>query len=178
MAVGFLPSLTAFNLRAPLLFTGGADYCQRMSNGITPQEYDEPAEALEEQLLFNLVYASTVSDGVSSADVDDIISASHRHNTLAGITGILVLGSGVFFQWIEGPKAKVMSLVKLIETDRRHELMTVLSTDEEIRERIFPAWDMELVAADHIQEVLQDALETARDDRSVAALQLLLQKVS
>ena len=41
----------------------------------------------------------------------------------------------------------------------------------------FPAWDMELVAADHIQEVLQDALETARDDRSVAALQLLLQKV-
>ena len=56
--------------------------------------------------------------------------------------------------------------------------MTVLSTDEEIRERIFPSWDMELVDADHIQEVLQDALETAKDDRSVAALQLLLQKVS
>ena len=149
-----------------------------MKNGITPQEYDEPAEALDGQLLFNLVYASTVSDGVSSADVDDIISASHRHNTLAGITGILVLGSDVFFQWVEGRKEEVMGLVKLIETDRRHELMTVLSTDEEIRERIFPAWDMELVAADHIQEVLQDALETARDDRSVAALQLLLQKVS
>jgi len=144
----------------------------------TGKEYDEPAEALEERLLFNLVYASTVTDGVSSTDVDDIISASHRNNSLAGITGILVVGSGIFFQWIEGPKEAVMSLVKLIETDRRHELMTVLSTDEEIRERIFPSWDMELVDADHIQEVLQDALETARDDRSVAALQLLLQKVS
>ena len=144
----------------------------------TPQEYDEPAEVLEERLLFNLVYASTLTDGVSSADVDDIINASHRNNSVVGITGILVLGSGVFFQWIEGPKEQVMSLVKLIETDRRHELMTVLSTDEEIRERIFPAWDMELVDADHIQEVLQDALETAIDDRSVAALQLLLQKVS
>ena len=144
----------------------------------TGKEYDEPAEALEERLLFNLVYASTVTDGVSSTDVDDIISASHRNNSLAGITGILVVGSGIFFQWIEGPKEEVMSLVKLIETDRRHELMTVLSTDEEIRERIFPSWDMELVDADHIQEVLQDALETARDDRSVAALQLLLQKVS
>tara|TARA_B100000989_G_scaffold216117_1_gene164527 strand:- start:55 stop:525 length:471 start_codon:yes stop_codon:yes gene_type:complete len=144
----------------------------------TPQGYDEPAEALEELLLFNLVYASTVSDGVSSADIDDIISASHRNNSSVGITGILVLGSGIFFQWIEGPKEEVMSLVKLIETDRRHELMTVLSTDEEIRERIFPSWDMELVDADHIQEVLQDAFETARDDRSVAALQLLLQKVS
>ena len=144
----------------------------------TPQEYDEPAEPLEERLLFNLVYASTVTDGVSSADVDDIISASRRHNTLVGITGILVLGSGVFFQWIEGPKEEVTSLVKLIETDRRHKLMTVLSTDEEIRERIFPSWDMELVDADDIQEVLQDALETAQDDKSVAALQLLLQKVS
>ena len=144
----------------------------------TPQEYDEPAEVLEERLLFNLVYASTLTDGVSSADVDDIINASHRNNSLVGITGILVLGSGVFFQWIEGPKEQVMSLVKLIETDRRHELMTVLSTDEEIRERIFPSWDMELVDPDHIQEVLRDALETARDDRSVAALQLLLQKVS
>ena len=144
----------------------------------TPQEYDEPAEVLEERLLFNLVYASTLTDGVSSADVDDIISVSHRNNSLVGITGILVLGSGVFFQWIEGPKEEVMSLVKLIETDRRHELMTVLSTDEEIRERIFPSWDMELVDPDHIQEVLRDALETARDDRSVAALQLLLQKVS
>ena len=142
------------------------------------KEYDEPAEALEERLLFNLVYASTVADGVSSADVDNIINASHHNNSLVGITGILVLGSGIFFQWIEGPKEEVMSLVKLIETDRRHELMTVLSTDEEIRERIFPSWDMELVDADHIQEVLQDALETARDDRSVAALQLLLQKVS
>ena len=71
-----------------------------------------------------------------------------------------------------------MSLVKLIETDRRHELMTVLSTDEEIRERIFPSWDMELVDAEHILEVLHDALEAARDDRSVAALELLLQKVS
>ena len=144
----------------------------------TPQEYDEPAEVLEERLLFNLVYASTLTDGVSSADVDDIINASHRNNSLVGITGILVLGSGVFFQWIEGPKEEVMSLVKLIETDRRHELMTVLSTDEEIRERIFPSWGMELVDADHIQEVLQDALEAARDDRSVAALRLLLQKVS
>ena len=144
----------------------------------TAKEYDEPVDALEERLLFNLVYVSTVTDGVSSADIDDIISASHRNNSLVGITGILVVGSGIFFQWIEGPKVEVMRLVKLIETDRRHELMTILSTDEEIRERIFPSWDMELVDADHIQEVLQDALETARDDRSVAALRLLLQKVS
>jgi hypothetical protein len=70
-----------------------------------------------------------------------------------------------------------MDLVKLIESDRRHEMMVTLSTDEEVRERIFPSWDMELVDAENIQEVLQDALETAHDEKSVDALQLMLHKV-
>ena len=62
----------------------------------------------------------------------------------------------------------------MIETDVRHEMMVTLSTDEEIRERVFPTWDMELVDAEDIQEVLQDALQTTRDKRSIDALQLLL----
>ncbi len=90
------------------------------------------------------------------------------------LLGCWFLGVAFFFQWIEGPKAEVMSLVKLIETDVRHEMMVTLSTDEEIRERIFPTWDMELVDAEDIQEVLQDALQTAQDKRSIDALQLLL----
>jgi len=53
-------------------------------------------------------------------------------------------------------------------------MMVTLNTDEEIRERIFPTWDMELVGAEDIQEVLQDALQTAQDKRSIDALQLLL----
>jgi len=55
--------------------------------------------------------------------------------------------------------------------------MVILSEDEEIRERIFPTWDMELVDAENIQEVLQDALETAQDQKSVDALELMLEKL-
>ena len=89
-----------------------------------------------------------------------------------------MFGSGVFFQWIEGPKAEVLDLVTLIEADRRHEMMVILSTDEEVRERIFPTWDMELVGTEDIQEVLQDALQTAQDEKSVDALQLMLDKLA
>ena len=89
----------------------------------------------------------------------------------------MVFGAGLFFQWIEGPKAEVMALVELIEADPRHEMMVILSTDEEMRERIFPTWDMELVDGENIQEVLRDAMETAQDQKSVAALQLLLGKL-
>lgn len=66
--------------------------------------------------------------------------------------------------------------MKLIKADRRHETVVVLSSSEEVRERIFPTWDMELVGIEDIQEVLEDALETAHDKQSVDALQLLLQQ--
>jgi hypothetical protein len=148
-----------------------------MSDESVPIQHDEPQGASNESLLFNLVYCSQASEGVENADVDTIIATSRRRNPVLGITGVLVFGGGVFFQWIEGPKAEVMGLVKLIEADPRHELFVILSTDEEVRERIFPTWDMELVGPENIQEVLQDAIETARDQKSVDALQLLLDRL-
>jgi len=148
-----------------------------MSKQSEPAEYREPEDAFKEHLIFNLVYCSQMSEGVESSDVDAIIATSRRRNSVLGITGVLVLGSGVFFQWIEGPKAEVMDLIKRIEVDRRHEMMVILSTDEEVRERIFPTWDMELVGADDIEDVLQDALQTAQDKKSIDALQILLDKL-
>ena len=140
-------------------------------------QYDEPHDGFEEQLLFNLVYCSRASAGVGSTDVDAIVATARRHNPVLGITGILVFGSEVFFQWIEGPKAQVLGLMKRIEADRRHDTMVVLSSSEEMRERVFPTWDMELVDAEDIQEVLQDALETAEDKKNVEALERLLEKL-
>ncbi len=148
-----------------------------MSKQTTQPQYTNADDLYQESPFFSLVYCSQVTAGVGDADVDAIIAASRRRNAVLGITGILVFGSGVFFQWIEGPKTEVLELIKLIESDRRHEMMVTLSTDEEVRERIFPSWDMELVDAENIQEVLQDALETAQDQKSVDALNLMLTKV-
>ena len=143
----------------------------------TSMQYDEPGAVFRENPLFNLVYCSQVSAGVQNDDVDAIVATSQRCNPALGITGILVLGSGIFFQWIEGPKDAVLGLIKRIEADTRHEMMVILSTDEDIRERIFPTWDMELVGAENIQEVLQDALETAQDKKNVDALKLMLDRI-
>ena len=140
------------------------------------QQPDEPRGTFKDSLLFNLVYCSRASTGVESVEVNTIIATARRRNPVLGITGLLVFGGGVFFQWIEGPKAEVLGLMKLIKADRRHETVVVLSSSEEVRERIFPTWDMELVGIEDIQEVLEDALETAHDKQSVDALQLLLQQ--
>ena len=140
-------------------------------------KYDEPQNTPDDYLLFNIIYCSQMRPGLGLTDVNAIVAKSHQRNPLLEITGILTFGSGIFFQWIEGPKLEVLDLIKLIETDNRHENMVILSSEEEVRERIFPTWDMELVSADDIKDVLNDALRTARERSSIDALKLLLARV-
>lgn len=64
-----------------------------------------------------------------------------------------------------------------LQTDPRHENVVPLSTTEEVRERLFPDWDMELVSADTIRDVLVDALDTAKDKQNAEALRLLLEQL-
>ena len=128
-------------------------------------------------LLHQLIYCSRAAPGVEAAAVDRIIETARRVNPARGITGLLVFGSGMFFQWIEGPRDNVTQLMDRIRSDPRHEQVVTLSETEEVRERLFPDWDMELVTADDIRDVLLDALATAEDDRSTEALTRMLDQI-
>lgn len=124
--------------------------------------------------LYHFVYCSRAADGVDDAEVGRIVEAAQRHNLARGITGVLVFGSGVFFQWIEGPAAEIQTLIASLHGDSRHYDIVSLSQSEEKRERLYPNWDMEKVEAEDIRLVLQDALENAADDNNVAALTRIL----
>jgi uncharacterized Fe-S cluster-containing MiaB family protein len=110
--------------------------------------------------------------------LDQIIATAKHHNPRFGITGLLVYGSGIFFQWLEGPKDNVTSLLKIISADPRHSNVVVLTQEDEIRERLFPNWDMELVEAADIEVVLEDAMSEASDPKQKKALSTMLQEVS
>jgi Sensors of blue-light using FAD len=135
---------------------------------------DEPAFGRRVAALYNVVYCSRATEGVDDAEVERIIATARRCNAQHGITGMLVFGSGIFFQWLEGPRHEVTALMGLLRNDTRHENVVELSTEEDIGERLFPTWDMELVSSEHIREVLQDALDSARDVKKKQALQRLL----
>ncbi len=128
-------------------------------------------------LLHQVIYCSRAAPGVEASAVDRIIETARRVNPAHGITGLLVFGSGMFFQWIEGPRDNVTLLMDRIRNDPRHEQVVTLSETEEVRERLFPDWDMELVTASDIRDVLLDALATAEDDRSTEALTLMLEQL-
>jgi len=138
---------------------------------------DEPLSGHAFPLLYNVVYCSRATAGVDDAAVDRIIATSRRWNPARGITGLLVFGSGIFFQWVEGPRDNVLELMAAIKTDSRHKNIISLASTEEVRERLFPDWDMELVTACEIRDVLLDALNEAKDAQNAEALRLLLEQL-
>jgi hypothetical protein len=138
---------------------------------------DEPLSGHALPLLYNLVYCSRATAGVDDAAVARIIASARRHNPVHGITGLLVFGSGIFFQWLEGPRDAVTQLMARLKTDPRHDNVVQLSESEEVRERLFPDWDMELVTAVDIRDVLLDAHSTATDAQNAQALSGLLEEL-
>ncbi len=124
--------------------------------------------------LETFVYCSRATEGVEAEDVNRIIEFSQARNVARGITGVLVFGSGVFFQWIEGPPADVQALIAGLYSDTRHHDIVELDRSVEKRERLYPGWEMELVEAGDIHAVLHDALDSAEDENNVAALKRIL----
>jgi len=142
-----------------------------------PERADEPTPGHALPLLYNVVYCSRAAPGVDAAAVERIIESSRRRNPLGGITGLLVFGSGIFFQWLEGPRDNVLALMALLQTDARHHTVVPLASGEEARERLFPDWDMELVGADAIRDVLVDALDNAREAGHEQVLRDMLEQL-
>jgi Sensors of blue-light using FAD len=135
---------------------------------------DEPGIGRATPPLYNLVYCSRAAPGVDDTVVQRIVATARRQNAIHGITGLLVFGSGIFFQWLEGPRPSVQTLLGLLRADSRHRDIVLLSETEEVRDRLFPDWDMERVTAEHIRDVLQDALDSATDDTQAQTLEQLL----
>jgi len=127
--------------------------------------------------IFSLTYCSRAKPNLSSADIDNIISVSRVKNPGQKITGWLVCGSGIFFQWLEGSREDVKRLMVSISADTRHDTIVVLNESDEVGERLFEDWDMELVSADDIREVLVDAISESTDAKNQEALRTLLKEV-
>ena len=136
-------------------------------------DLDDDASTLQ-----TFVYCSRAAEGVDEVEVGRIVKSAQRRNLARGVTGVLVFGSGVFFQWIEGPPAEMRSLIASLHGDPRHHDVVPLDRSEDRRERLYPNWEMERVEADDIRAVLHDALESAEDENNVAALKRILEHLA
>ncbi|QYX56173.1 BLUF domain-containing protein [Roseovarius sp. SCSIO 43702] len=101
--------------------------------------------------LLRVMYYSHRADqptaDMSSWELDAILEASQRNNARVGVTGALIFNSGVFGQILEGPSGAVEETFERIQTDERHERITVLDIAR-IEERAFAHWSMGFVGTD------------------------------
>jgi hypothetical protein len=91
--------------------------------------------------LIRLIYASSLVEPMSKADIAQILAASQRRNSGLGITGYLCVSATHALQCLEGDRDAVNGLYNLIATDSRHASVTLLRYIETWR-RLFPVWDM------------------------------------
>jgi hypothetical protein len=149
----------------------------RTPSGPAAADAAAPAPATPQGALMSLLYCSRAAAGMDVQAVQALVAKAQQRNATLGITGLLVYGSGVFFQWLEGPREVVLQLMSGIHTDPRHSHVTEVSRHDDLPERLFPAWGMELVSPSELKEVITDAIAAAGDSPRVAALQALLARV-
>lgn len=94
---------------------------------------DEPGPGHALPRLHQPVYRSRAADGMDDTAVARIVATAQRVNSVQGITGLLVWGGGMFFQWREGPRVAITRLMGSIRRDPRHERVVILSETEEVR---------------------------------------------
>ena len=116
-----------------------------------------------------LVYRSRAVNSLSPPDLLQLTQASQARNRHESLTGVMLYDDQNFFQWLEGPRDSVDRVMQSIYRDRRHANIEVLST-QAVPARIFPDWDMGLVATganlgslpNHFVEAPHDLVEGLR----------------
>ncbi len=94
-----------------------------------------------------LLYVSTAASTLAYQDLVALLRAATQRNEASDITGLLVYGSGLFLQALEGDRAVVNRLYNRIVVDARHTDCTLLLA-ESIERRAFADWSMKLIGLD------------------------------
>lgn len=88
-------------------------------------------------------------------DLLSIVEESKRKNKVKGITGILLFDGTFFMQTIEGPPVETKEVYSSIAGDHRHTKVKPFGI-QEIEDRDFPDWHMELIEPDETVRIIPD----------------------
>jgi hypothetical protein len=100
-----------------------------------------------------VLYQSRATTGFPSAVDYDILETSYHRNRADQITGYLVRTPSTYYQYLEGPRAKLEALVQDIKSDPRHDQFELLQNGV-VTQRRFRNWAMgyHLVSAEELDE--------------------------
>ncbi|MGI3212859.1 BLUF domain-containing protein [Roseovarius tibetensis] len=119
-----------------------------------PQNKQERKEFSLRDLL-TISYRSRGKLSDPAQDIFPILAESLSNNKARDITGILLFDGRFFMQTIEGPTTETNDLFESIAKDVRHKNVEAFGI-ENIQERDFPDWHMELLERDETARIIPD----------------------
>lgn len=105
-------------------------------------------------MLIRLLYISRATGAITTTVTGSILESARVHNRVAGVTGILCQGQGLFIQILEGERSTVNRLYNTIIKDKRHQDVELVAI-EEIQTRKFPNWSMAHVIISENDPIVQ-----------------------
>lgn len=91
--------------------------------------------------IFHWVYISRVSETLSEAQLEQLLTQARHANRRRNVTGLLIHAAPRFMQIVEGAKADVIELSNKISRDARHTDVDTLRHENKVA-RDFPDWKM------------------------------------
>ena len=88
----------------------------------------------------HIIYTSRQLDSDNS-DIENILISSERNNPKSEVTGLLIFGSKLYLQFLEGPENSVDVTFNRIKSDKRHNEIRILNESKSDR-RLFASWTM------------------------------------
>lgn len=92
-------------------------------------------------MVWRKTYISTANQTSFRSDLPAILKVSRALNAASGLTGVLLIARGSYYQTLEGAKADVAATFRRIRSDPRHDGIIVLQ-DEAAEGRAFAGWSM------------------------------------
>jgi hypothetical protein len=71
-------------------------------------------------MLIRLLYISRAAVAMTTTVTGSILESARVHNRVAGISGVLCQGQGLYIQVLEGERSTVNRLFNTIIKDKRH----------------------------------------------------------
>ena len=98
--------------------------------------------------IISYISDSIIAPVLQHDEVERLVLNAQEQNAKHGVTGVLFLENGHFFQTIEGPRDALHHLYAKIERDPRHKNLIKLA-DEPVSGRAFEGWDLDGFKLDH-----------------------------
>jgi hypothetical protein len=109
--------------------------------------------------VFGLAYASRAKQSFDEQSLRELAIHAERKNKDLDVTGYLNFNRGIFFQFLEGDRHRVLDLMEQIARDDRHEILNIIHLDD-LETRFFPDWRMRFVTNRELTTVrMEDILE-------------------